>query len=410
VKVGGNLVTTSDQTKTKIHVLSCGLVIGAAASVFPACGNILTDATTYSFSTTQYGSIFVTQTLLAIASSLLSSGLQRKLANSGLLRLSLLCSALAMALLAVIALTPGKPFLSYIVTLTANVCMGIGIGGGISIANVLATAAWPDRPTRGVAALHTMLGCGLATAPLGLSVSVALGLWWLMPIAVAVCAMYLLLGVSGQRTPEVSATPQEYRESHSITKPILLLGALAFLYGVSEATFSNWCVIYLHEFASVSVAAAGLVLSAFWGAIMAGRFYFAAAKPSVGQIIAVWSPLLTAAAYILISQASVPAAQIGGYIVAGLSCAAVYPFLLGRASLLSASRSQFVSGVMVATVLAGTGGGTYLTSLLNRFVGLSLSDIYLFAAVVPLAIFVTLRFYSNRIPFSTSAGTLPPRP
>ncbi len=377
--------------RNRAHILAAGLVIGSSASIFPACGNVFTDPASYNFSAAQYGSLFVAQTLLAISSSLISPKIKKLWSERGLLRLALISCVAAMLLLASIALLPDRSTTAYLLTLTANVFMGFGIGGGISIANVLAARAWPDHQSRGVAALHTMLGGGLAFAPLGLSVCVAVGYWWLMP---------LLIGGTGLWLSAMLRVPQQSVESRpttiaqgdqSIGKPLILLGSLALLYGLSEATFSNWCVIYLHEFAGVSVASAGLVLSGFWGAVMLGRLAFAASSRASGRVIAIWSPLVTSLVFVLISQLPAPAVQIAGFILAGLSCAAVYPFLLGHASQLVTTRTHLVSGIMVATVLAGTGGGTFLTSLLNRYAGLPLNTIFLLTAVVPLFILVGMR-------------------
>lgn len=269
--------------------------------------------------------------------------------------------------------------------------MGIGIGLGISVANVSAASAWQDNPRRGLTLLHTMLGLGLATSPLMVSVSISLGHWWIAPVIVGVGAMTLMLFVG----PTVRSQATEVRVectalSVAQQRVLVLLGTLALVYGVAEATFSNWCVIFLHEVSAVGLAPAGLVLSGFWLAVMFGRLAFSAVPPSRGRTLAVLSPLGMIVAFLLIALSNNGPLQIAGYVIAGLGCAAVYPALLGFSAQLPIQHSQFASGLMVATVLAGTGTGTYAVAILKRWFGIGLSQIYLVFAVIPLALIIGL--------------------
>ncbi len=367
------------------------MLTGSAAATYPACGNILTDAGGFGFTSTQFGSLFVVQTLSAIASALLSPRLRTNIPHSGLSQAGLFATGLAMASLIAIQLFSVTTAAPYFLTLLSSLLMGIGIGLGISVANVGAAGAWQENPRRGLTLLHTMLGLGLATSPLVVSVSISLGQWWIAPLIVGVGAIALVLFV--EPTTRSLAT-EERVERAALTvaqqRLLVLLGTLALLYGVAEATFSNWCVIYLHEVSEVGLAPAGLVLSGFWLAVMFGRLTFSTVTLSRGRMVAVLSPLGMIASFLLIALSNNGPPQIAGYLIAGLGCAAVYPALLGFSAQLPIQHSQFVSGVMVATVLAGTGTGTYVVAILNRWFGLGLSQIYLVFAVIPLALIVGL--------------------
>lgn len=376
-------------TTAQFHVLLAGLLTGAAASVFPACGNIFIDAETYAFSSTQYGSLFVVQTLLAVVSSLWSPRFSRSMSQRNLLKSGLWCSAVAMLLLVSSNWLPVENVGRYSLVMLASAFMGIGVGFGISVANVVSASAWNERPQRGVAALHTMLGLGLALSPFGVSAGLAIGNWWLAPTAIVFLLIWLASALQVVNNI-VPTDPDQVIAKSDDTMPraVVLLGLLAFLYGVAESTFSNWCVIYLHSQSGLGISTAGLVLSGFWGAVMLGRLVYTTASARVGHFIAIASPLVMAFAFLMISVVSSSAVQMIGFVVAGAACASVYPALLGRSAILRTSRRQLVSGLMVATVLAGTGAGTYLTAAIVDYFHLGLPQVYQFAAVIPVIVFV----------------------
>ena len=376
-------------TPAQFHILLAGLLIGAATAVFPACGNILTDARTFAFSSTQYGSLFVVQTLLAILSSLISPRISRAIGDRLLLKVGLVSSTLAMLMLIESSLISSSDIIRYWAVLLAIAFMGVGIGFTITVANVLSASAWSDRPQRGVAALHTMIGLGLALSPFGVTAGIAISKWWLAPVIVSLFLIWLaskLQVVSGSTHSE--SDNATFHDSHNIPRAVIMLGVLAFLYGVAEATFSNWCVIYLHDRAEIGIAAAGLALSGFWASVTLGRVAYTAANHQVGKLIALVSLPIMAFSFLLISLIHISWIQILGFIAAGIGCASVYPALLVRATALQTSRRQFVSGLMVATVLAGTGTGTYLTAAIMEHFNLELDEIYRIAALIPAFIFV----------------------
>ncbi len=372
---------------SRSQILITGFLTGSAAATYPACGNILTDAGGLGFTSTQFGSVFVVQTLSAIAGALLSPRLRKNFRHSRLSQAGLFSTGLAMVALVTIQLFSVTTAAPYLLTLLSSLLMGVGIGLGISIANVSAAGAWEDNPRSGLTLLHTMLGLGLATSPLLVSASIFIDHWWIAPLIVGLGAFTLIfIAEPTGRLRTTEAGVESLVLSVAERKTIVLLGTLALVYGVAEATFSNWCVIYLHEEGDIGLAPAGLVLTGFWLAVMSGRLAFSTVASSRGKLIATASPIVMIAAFLIIAFFKSGEIQIVGYLLAGLGCAAVYPALLGLSAQLPAHHSQFVSGVMVATVLAGTGFGTYVVAILNRWFGFGLSQIYLAFAVIPLVL------------------------
>ena len=327
------------------------------------------------------------QTVSAIVSALLSPRLRTSIRHSRLSQTGLFATGLAMIFLLAIQLLSATTSSPYFLVLVSSLLMGAGIGLGISVANVGATEAWSDAPQRGLTLLHTMLGLGLATSPLLVSAAISAGHWWIAPVVVGMGAVLLSCFVRSSYTPTANATfveslPLSAAERHLV----FMLGTFATLYGVTEASFSNWCVIYLHEASGVGLASAGLVLSGFWLAVMIGRLTFSVVAQRHGRLMTMLSPVLMTAAFLLIAVSKSVTIQVAGYLIAGLGCAAVYPALLGFSAQLPIRHSQFVSGLMVATVLAGTGLGTYVIAFLNRWAGLGLEQLYLAISLVPLVL------------------------
>ena len=58
------------KTKKIISVYLSGFLVGIALVLFPAAGNLFVDNAYHGFSSTQYGSIYLPQIILAIISSL----------------------------------------------------------------------------------------------------------------------------------------------------------------------------------------------------------------------------------------------------------------------------------------------------------------------------------------------------
>jgi fucose permease len=377
-------------TTRKTPVLLGGLLIGSAAVTFPACGNIFKDPASYALTNAQYGSLFVVQVLVAILSALSLPKLAMRLGTHAVLRFGLLSCASSMLLLALSAASVSSPKSAYAMLLLANAFAGFGIGSGISVLNLVAASTWKETPSRGVSALHAMLGAGLTLAPFSVSACFSLGYWWLSPLATSALLAVLAIRPHAEASSSLSGSVESH-ESRSIPQIIWVLAALAFLYGVAEATFSNWCVIYLHEDASLGIDTSGLALSAFWGMVTLGRLgYAAAANSRFANTCALAAPIVMALAFLIVSHASGSVEGIAVFALAGIGCSCFYPSLLADATSLAGPRDQFVSGLMVASVLGGTGAGTYLTAFWREFVGLSLGRIYGLSAVIPLAMLAGL--------------------
>ena len=80
-------------------VYAAGLVQGIVMVTFPAASTIFTDPSEYDLSSTQYGAMFLPQVVLAIAGSLLGSGMARRIGTKRVDVVGLAASLVSMVLL-----------------------------------------------------------------------------------------------------------------------------------------------------------------------------------------------------------------------------------------------------------------------------------------------------------------------
>src|SRR5262245_47874775 len=164
-----------------VAVYASALVQGLVVVSFPASGAILRAA--HGLTSAQYGSIFVPQTVLAIAGSLLGGGLARKLGLRALLRLALVMGALAELLLASTSLLP--PGAAYAGVLVAIGFAGLGFGLSAAPLNAFPGLLFPARKQTALVVLHTLIGAGFAVGPLLGGALAAQGLWLAFPLLLA---------------------------------------------------------------------------------------------------------------------------------------------------------------------------------------------------------------------------------
>jgi FHS family glucose/mannose:H+ symporter-like MFS transporter len=359
-------------------------MIGMAAISFPSLGNIFKDASEYALTSFQYGFLFVMQSGAAIAASLLSARLNRRIRLGVLLSVALAATCGAMAILSASNLIPTNHWTKYGALLAANLMAGTGIGLGISVLNVLAARAWPESSSTGVAVLHALIGAGLAIGPSVVSVAISLGEWWIAPVITG-AALLMLAQTDFQEPAPVHSMAAEGRSSSLLKRDVFLFGLLAFLYGAIESTFSNWCVIYLHGEINLPVAEAGVALTVFWLGITAGRLGFVALPSErIRTLLATAAPLVIVGACVAVASAGGQWSGLWSFGLAGAGCACLYPAILAKAIANAGKRQQFVSGVMVSTVLLGAGLGTHLTGFWLEHFAVPLSHVFLWSAIVPL--------------------------
>src|SRR5215475_11879171 len=219
-------------------VYVAAVIQGLALVTFPAASTVFTSPQHYGLSTTEYGSMFVPQAIMAISASLLGAGLVRRLGIKRIYLLGLSANLLSMALLLSSQFVLSNGRLAYSMLLLATTSLGIGFGLTVPALNTFTAAFFPQRIDSAVLVLNALLGLGTVLAPVFVAVFVGLGFWWGLP-AVAAALLVILLLVSVQLPLRVQAPARQGGRPGAAGRARLprrfwLYAGLVLLYGVCE--------------------------------------------------------------------------------------------------------------------------------------------------------------------------------
>jgi MFS family permease len=253
-------------------VYLAGVVQGVALVTFPAASAVFTSATDYGLSNTEYGGMFVPQAIAAISASLLGAGLAGRWGPKRVYLCGLVANLLAMALLIASSLVMHERGLAYGLLLVATASLGVGFGFTVPTINTFAALFFPQAIDRAVLALNALLGLGTALAPVFVALFVGLGMWWGLPLLVAVLIVALLafsarlplhaVSADSAAAAKVSNAPQA---STRFPARFWLFAGFALLYGICETVNANWASLYMTRELGASATMGSLALTVFWG-------------------------------------------------------------------------------------------------------------------------------------------------
>jgi len=181
-------------------------------------------------------------------------------------------------------------------------------------------------------------------------------------------------------------------------KPTVLIAAFAlFCYSSLEISLGAWIVKLMEQLyggtANINGAAkAGVVLSLFGVAMMAGRFLFSTVKnlTLIGSKILILMSALSVIAIVLLIIAKTPSLAITGVILAGLTLAPIFPTIIGITfAKFDTSLYGSIFGIIFA---AGLMGGTFVPKLIgNLSIGSTVQQSLPIAVVIAvILVFVSL--------------------
>jgi MFS family permease len=363
---------------------AAGLVQGIVLVTFPAASTIFTDTSEYGLSSSQYGAMFLPQVALAIATSLLGSGLARRITAKRVYLLGLACSTIAMVLLLASTLVKSDQAAAYPMLLVATAFLGAGFGLTVPVLNTYTSVFNPDSVDRSVLVLNALLGLGTALAPVLVAIFVGLGFWWGLPI-VSTVLLAVLLAVS-LRLPLQAETGASARARGRARLParFWLYAAFAVCYGICETMNGNWSQLDMTTSLGASRTQASLALAAFWAMVTVGRVLFAAIgrwlPPRATYRIL---PFVLVGTFLLTSVLSRPhaVAGIGVFALAGLGCSALLPLTISFGEGDLTAMAAAMAGGVIAFYQLGYGIAAFGVGPLHDS-GTSLSRIFGFTAVI----------------------------
>jgi fucose permease len=381
-------------SRTEIGLVYVAAVMqGLALVTFPAASSIFTSPDGFGFDSTRYGALFLPQVLLAILASAFAPRLAHRWSLRRVLLAGLAGDVVSMTLLALSRLLLGMPDMAFGVLLLATGALGLGFGATVMALNTYAEAFFPQRADRAVLALNALLGLGTALAPVLVAIVVALGAWWLLPVAVA-CIAVLLFGVAyaqplRSRADSADATRPTSLNWVDLPRRFWLYAAAVFVYGIVETLNGNWAMLYLSSERGVSTQGASFALAAFWVMVTVGRVLIALISQLVpARWIYVALPALSLVVFQLAAQVHSEAGGIIVFGLAGLACSGFLPLSISFAGGEFPQLSAVMAGGLIAFYQLGYGVAAFGIGPLQGLLGLSFSTIFAAGSVVAAPIIV----------------------
>ena len=375
-----------------LSIYLSGFLVGIALVLFPAAGSILTDADFHGFTSTQFGSIFIPQIVVAILTSLSAPKIAEKVGMKTVMLLGL-----ASLLVATTLLGASNWFLEgnidYWIVMGGTAALGAGFGFTITALNPFAYTLFPGKETSAVTAMHILLGAGTASAALFLNAFVGQGIWYGAPFAVSAIVLLMIL-FTLPITLKLPHSETEQSSNEKIPFKIWLFALAVFLYGACEATLGNWGALFLEKSGGLSVSDAALGLSVFWGFVALGRiaFTFYALRFSTKWVYII-APFIVAIVFFTLPQAEGRTLLLAYMAFGGLGMSILFPLSISSATDQFPKYAAIISGVLVAAIQLGTGFSSNVIGYLNE--RMELSDLIQYSTAYALALGI-LAFYLSR--------------
>ena len=368
-------------------VYVAGVIQGLALVTFPAASTVFTSPQHYGLSSTEYGSMFVPQAIMAILASLLGAGLTRRLGIKRIYLLGLAADLVSMALLLSSRFVMSNGLVAYSMLLLATTSLGIGFGLTVPALNTFTAAFFPQKIDSAVLVLNALLGLGTVLAPVFVAVFIGLGLWWGLPLLAVVLLLALLLfSLPLPLQAETDKTTQSQSKT-ALPARFWVFAAFALLYGVCETMNGNWATLYMSQSLGATSAAASFALMAFWGMATVGRVLFAAiAKRFPPNRTYRLLPFVIALGFVVIAYLPAGSSFLGilAFGLTGLGCSALLPLTISFGQEDMKTIAASVAGGVIAFYQMGYGIAAFGVGPLENYGGLSLNSLFGFAAVVAL--------------------------
>lgn len=381
--------------KESLAIYAASLLQGIALVAFPAASTILTSPDAYNFSSTAYGSLFIPQALLSIATSASNPALCRYFSSKSVLLFGLFANMLAMLLLAGSVMVMQDQTLAHSILFVSTSFLGLGFGLTVPTLNEMIAQLFPAKIDSNLLIFNALLGVGTALAPIFITLFGAFGYWWGLPLLLVVLLGLLLMYCLSLVMPEeISAIVNETNKGYAIPGRFWIFAAFAVLYGIIETLNGNWISIYLKTHLNASLAVQSLALAAFWGMVTFGRVFYALIDKSLREQLAYQiSPFISAAAFLMI--AALPMGEnsmaVLAFGITGFSCSTLLPLTISFGSKQLKSIATSVPGMIISFYLLGYGIAAFGVGPLQDVANISLRHIYLLGSFISLILgFISL--------------------
>lgn len=366
-----------------VTVYAVGLFQGLALVAFPAASSVLTGASDYDLSSSQYGVLFVPQVIMAIAGSLLLPELSRRFGLKRLFLVGIAADVASMVVL-VASVSAQREAIAFPMLLVATGFLGLGFGVTLSCLSTFAGGFMPARQEVALTGLNVLLGLGTALSPLLVAFFTDVAEWWYLPLLTGAGLLALFALSLAQR---LSAETSARAESRARIPPVFWLFAAALVaYGLCETLFGNWGPTLLRDGGTASTTA-NYALAAFWAAVTVGRLLISIAPERIPSgVIYLALPWGIAGTLLLVAALSDNTNGIVIFALAGLACSGFFPMTIGYGEAAFPELVTIAAGWLIAAYQLGYGIAAFGAGALERSVSLSA----MFATAAALAVAMAL--------------------
>lgn len=285
----------------------------------------------------------------------------------------------------------------FALVLVGAVLVGLGSGAIDAGLNVYAAEHFGARHMNW---LHASFGFGATLGPLVMTSVLGAGLGWRWGYGLTAAVQGMLavaFAVTARSWSSDSPPPTETEPPRgALTLPTVWLGAVTFaLYTGTEVAVALWTFTLLTDGRHLSTAVAGTCVSAYWGALFAGRIAYGAVADRLPAAKALVGCLGGMVAGALVAVLSAPApVTVFGVMLIGLFAAPVFPLLtLTTADRVGADLAGPAVGLQIGAASLGAVICPAVIGLLvgRHGTGVIAPSFVVLALLLPLAYAVTVK-------------------
>lgn len=265
-------------------------------------------------------------------------------------RLALL---LCLAAVALLRLSGSVGFLA-----AALLAAGAAVGWLYSLANIILVDAHPGpEKTAYIAVMNFLFSAGGVASPFLAGLLLKGGFAWHSPY-LAFGALVLAAGLATSGADYralLSGSGGADADSGRIGARQVLVCAAIAMYVLAEYSLSYWTPVYLREARGKDPLFAGACVSAFWMAVLAGRFLHSLLIRRIRpRLYVVASGALAAAAVLAFAAARTDALAVAAILLSGLGCAGLFPSLYALGIDSGASLKKSFPTLLMLSAAAGS--------------------------------------------------------
>jgi len=301
-------------------------------------------------------------------------------------------SMTAGVLLLIAAGSTAKAAVGHALSLTAFALVGLGVGLSVTATNLLVGITVEGRDgggigerARRISIVNLWWGIGAVACPWLIAAAEQHGRLrsLLVLVAVGTAAMFLAL-VPQWGKPEFGTGAGTRATLRSEAGILTFFAALLFLYVGVETVVGGWITTYANRFSGLTVARAGLIVSLYWMAVLAGRWLGSVALKAVAERVVLLPALAMSlfAVVVLVAPHSTVVVLVA-VAAAGAGFGPVFPIAVSR--MLGRLSDHRNTGWVFAMTASGGAVLPWLTGLVSTRTG-SLRDGFLVAVAALVAI------------------------